>query len=348
MMQRVSEELLVYPTVKEARLYERVRNYKVVCKTCERKCVVEEGKPGFCKTKANINGKLYTFVYGDASSLSANPIEKKPFFHFYPGTYALTMGTWSCNFTCPWCQNYEISKREPNLNFANYLSPKDFVEQAIVLNCKGTSLSFNEPTLLFEYALDLFPLACKRNLYNTYVSNGYMSLEALRMLKDAGMHAINFDVKGCKKEVMSYCNANVDIVWRNIREAKRLAMHVEVVCLIIPTVNDSEDSIKEIVSKHLKETDEFTPIHFTRFYPNYKMLDKPITPIETLERAYELARKEGINYAYIGNVLGHRFENTYCHNCGKLIIERYGFSIVKFKVKEGKCEYCGVNLPIIT
>ena len=214
-------------------------------------------------------------------------------------------------------------------------------------HCDGTSISFNEPTMLFEYSLDLFPLARKNGFYNTLVSNGYMTSEALRMLRDAGMDAIKFDLKGGRDAVRRYCAADVDVVWRNIREAKRLGMHVEIVTLTIPQVNDDDETIVEIAQRCLKEVGPDVPMHFTRFYPAYDMTSRSATPVLTLERARELARKQGIHYVYIGNVPGHRWENTYCHNCGNLLIQRYGFSIVKHPITEGKkCPECNAEIPI--
>ncbi|MEM2955889.1 MAG: radical SAM protein, partial [Nitrososphaerales archaeon] len=181
-----------------------------------------------------------------------------------------------------------------------------------------------------------------------YVSNGYMTLEALKALKDAGMDAIKFDVKGNSDAVRKLCAAKVEIVWRNVSEAKKMGLHVEVVNLMIPGVNDDESNIRELVQNHIKEAGESTPLHFTRFYPAYKMVDRAATPISTLERAHEIAKKEGLQYVYIGNVPGHRFENTYCHNCNELLIKRYGFSIVKYSIThEKRCPKCREKIPIV-
>jgi pyruvate formate lyase activating enzyme len=295
----------------------------------------------------NIGGELYTLVYGDLSFLEANPIEKKPFFHFWPGSMALTVGTWGCNFTCPWCQNWHISKYPPDPMKASYVSPERLVRMVALEHCQGTSISFNEPTMLFEYSLNVFPLAKRSGFYNTLVSNGYMTLEALRMLRAAGMDAIKFDLKGERDAVRRYCAADVDIVWRNIHEARRLGMHVEVVTLMIPKVNDDDETIVGVAQRCLKDVGPDVPLHFTRFYPAYEMTDRSPTPLSTLERARELARKQGIHYVYIGNVPGHRWENTYCHNCEELLIQRYGFSIMKYYITEGKkCPNCDSKIPI--
>jgi len=343
----VDERLLACPNVRESRLYKAVGRDTLQCGVCERRCIVQLGQVGFCKTRMNIGDKLYTLVYGDISSISANPIEKKPFFHFWPGSYALTIGTWSCNFTCPWCQNYDISKASPRPLKANYMSPERFVSMITYEKCQGSSISFNEPTMLFEYSLDVFPLAHEKGLYSTFVSNGYMTIEALRMLKDAGMDAIKFDLKGDAKAVQKYCGADVNVVWRNVGEAKRLGMHVEVVTLVIPGVNDDEDCLREIARRHLKEAGPESPLHFTRFYPTYKMTDKPSTSVETLEKAHGVAVKEGVQYVYAGNVPGHRLENTYCPACGELLIGRFGFTVMEYKMKSNKrCPRCGLEIPI--
>jgi len=343
----VLERILGYRCVRESGLYQKVGGNNVKCLLCHRNCLVKEGWYGFCKTRVNVNGKLYTLVYGDISSLSLNPIEKKPFYHFFPGSEALTVGTWCCNFTCPWCQNFLISKTCPKPESSNYISPEDLVEKACSLRSQGTSFSFNEPTLLYEYALDVFPLAHKKGLYNTYVSNGYMTDKALTSLKECGLDAIKFDVKGSSEVVRRYCGAEISHVWHNVNLAKRLGLHVELVNLVIPTVNDGEDVIKEVVENTLKFADELTPLHFTRFFPSYKMIDVEPTPVSTLEKAYDIAKEMGVKYVYLGNVPSHRYENTYCHNCGKLLVERSGFTVFKIHTTNGRCPKCNVEVPII-
>jgi pyruvate formate lyase activating enzyme len=214
--------------------------------------------------------------------------------------------------------------------------------------------------LNFEYSLDIFPLAKERGFFNTICSNGYMTLDALKLLRAAGLDAISFNVKGNKETVRRYCEADVDVVWRNIRVARKLGMHVEIVNLVVPGVNDDERTPVEIAERCLKEVGPDVPLHFTQFYPAYKMTDRSQTPISTLERARELARKQGIHYVYLGNVHGHKWESTYCHNCGELLIERYlynipateaetlGSSILKYKITEGKrCAACNAEIPIL-
>ncbi|MEM2135169.1 MAG: AmmeMemoRadiSam system radical SAM enzyme [Candidatus Jordarchaeaceae archaeon] len=332
--------------LREAILTERTDDGRLRCLTCMRKCIIPEGEVGFCKTRKNFGGKLYTLIYGDISSISANPIEKKPFFHFYPGSKALTAGSWSCNFTCPWCQNWEISKHPPD-EFKNYVSPEQFMRLVKAYRCQGTSISFNEPTLLLEYSLDVFRLAKKAGYYNTYVTNGYMTPQALELLIESGLDAMNVDVKGCKETVQKYCGADVEHVWRNIHESKKRGIHIEITTLVIPRVNDDVDCLRSIAQR-IREEDENIPWHVTRFHPEYKMTDREATPIQTLERARELGLSEGLKYVYIGNVPGHKGENTWCPNCGELLIERYIFSITKYRITpENKCPRCGAQIPII-
>ncbi|MDW8034277.1 MAG: AmmeMemoRadiSam system radical SAM enzyme, partial [Nitrososphaerota archaeon] len=345
---RLNTDLTNYSTVKEARFYERIGGDELLCLTCEKKCRIKEGSRGFCGTRVNIRGKLYTIVYGDISSISANPIEKKPFFHFYPGTLALTIGTWSCNFTCPWCQNYEISKVQPDPKISNYISPIELLNIARKNNCRGTSISFNEPTLLLEYSLDLFKLSKSQGFYNTYVSNGYMTILALEALVKAGLDAIKFDVKGDEETYEKYCGEiKAEIVWRNARKAKELGLHVEIVNLVIPGVNDDEECLRRLIEEHLKNLDPSVPIHFTRYHPEYKFKAPP-TPVKTLEKARELARSMGVLFPYIGNVPGHKYENTWCPQCGELLIKRFGFILVNDKtITDNKCPKCRYKIPTI-
>jgi len=339
------------PCVREALLYQKLDG-TVRCRTCERFCEIEPGQLGFCRTRKNVGGKLYTLEYGDISSISANPIEKKPFFHFWPGSYALTVGSWSCNFTCPWCQNHDISKCPPDTNRSNYLSPRAFVRAVGEEGCQGTSISFNEPTLLFEYSLEVFELAKREGYYNTYVTNGYMSLEALRLLRERGLDAMNVDIKGDREAVERYCGADVEKVWRNCAEARGLGIHIEITTLIIPGVNDDEECLRGIARRIRRELGEDTPWHVTRYYPAHRALEFGLfdgrTPIEALEKAHGIGKEEGLNYVYIGNVPGHELENTYCHNCGELLIKRFGFEVVDYRIAPGnKCPRCGEDIPIV-
>jgi pyruvate formate lyase activating enzyme len=341
------QDLLQYSTVREALLYGRLSKDRVRCTLCERRCLIIPGQRGVCKTRVNIDGKLYTLVYGDISALESRPIEIKPFFHYWPGSSALTFSTWSCNFDCVWCQNYHLSKTAPDPAKARYYSPEEIVEAAIHGGDEGLCVSFQEPTVLTEWVLSVFRLGREKGLYCCYVSNGYMTLEALRLLREAGMDGLKIDVKGDAETYLKYCGgADVEKVWRNIGAAKGIGFHVEVVNLVVTDVNDDEECLKEVIERHLKEAGAETPLHFTRYYPAYRFSNPP-TKVETLEKAYEMARKAGVLYPYLGNVQGHKYENTYCPNCGEALIKRFGYAIVQYKITEDKkCPKCHKPIPI--
>ncbi len=342
------KKLLKLPNVKQTPIQKMVGNGNVECGVCERRCVIPLNKRGVCNTKININSKLYSLVYGDISSLQSRPIEIKPFFHFYPGSRALTFSTWSCNFKCPWCQNYTLSKKKPNPLKANYISPEDIVSLAINERDNGICVSFNEPTMLFEYSLDVFKLAKEKGLYNCYVSNGYMTEKAIEMLAESGIDAIKIDVKGDREAYIKYPkDINNEVIWRNAKYAKELGLHVEMVFLVIPGVNNSPNVIEEIINKHLKTLGSQVPLHFTRYFPAYKFINSS-TSIRTLEWAYNKAKEKGILFPYIGNVIGHDYENTYCPNCGEVLVKRFGFQIISYGItKDKKCPSCGEKIPII-
>ncbi len=227
------------------------------------------------------------------------------------------------------------------------MSPIEFVEEAERLGCEGTSISFNEPTLMLEWSIDVFKEARRRGLYNTFVSNGYMTLKAAELLVEAGLDAINIDVKGGGEATKKYCGADVDKVWRNAEFFHRRGVHTEITVLVIPGVNDDEKQLREICQLHREKLGEDTPIHFNRYYPAYKF-HAPPTPLSTLEKAKGIALEEGLRYVYLGNVMVKEHMNTYCHNCGFLVVERDVFSVVNHFLDEGNtCPKCGAKIPIV-
>lgn len=328
-------------TVHPALLWERA-GQALRCLTCERRCVLLPGQKGHCGTRVNRDGTIYTLTYGVISSLSANPIEKKPLYHFYPGSVALTCGSFSCNFDCPWCQNCSISKVTSGP--ARWMSPAMFVEETARLGCQGTSISLNEPTLSLEWSLEVFRLARGRGLYNTFVTNGYMTSEALRLLAEAGLDAVNIDVKGDAEAVRRYCGADVEKVWHNCRLAKELGVHLEITTLVIPGVNDRDEVLSGIAERIVRELGPDVPWHVTGYYPAYRFAAPP-TPTERLERAYSLGRAAGLAFVYVGNVFGHPWENSYCPRCGGLLIERRGLQVIAYKLDAGRCPACGQAIP---
>jgi len=294
-----------------------------------------------------MDGILLTLVYGDLSALESRPIEIKPFFHFWPGSTALTFSSWSCNFDCLWCQNHHLSKIEPNPKLSHFFKPEKIVNLALYQKDSGLCASFQEPTILTEWSLPVFSLGRQKGLYSCYVSNGYMTLEALKLLKEVGMTALKIDVKGDKEAYEKYCGSiDAEKVWRNAREAKKIGFHVEIVSLVVTDVNDDEECLRWVIKNHLKAVGKETPLHFTRYSPAYKF-SNPQTKVETLEKARNMAKKEGVTYAYIGNVQGHKYENTYCPKCGAILIQRFGSTVTKYNVAEDKkCLKCGQSIPI--
>ena len=324
-------------------LLQQARAGKIQCNACERRCLLVPGGLGWCRTRQNRASRLVTLIYGAVSSLAVNPIEKKPFYHFHPGSKALTAGSWSCNFGCPWCQNWDISKVPPPA-VGRYLSPEDFLRMAEESGSQGTSISFNEPALSLEWSLDVFRLARQRSLYNTCVTNGYMTPEALALLVDAGLDALNVDIKGDAAAVKKFCKAvDVEKVWATCRLARSHGVHLEITTLIIPSVNDSEAVLRGLAERMATELGAEVPWHVSGYYPAYHFTI-PATSLRVLERAWHIGRNVGLHYIYIGNLPGHRWADTYCPDCGVLLIKRRGFGVLQNRLVAGHCPQCGTRV----
>jgi len=325
--------------VRDALLQEPIDG-KVLCNVCERRCAIVPGGFGWCRTRQNRNGRLVTLIYGSVSSLSVNPVEKKPFFHFHPGAKVLTAGSWSCNFGCPWCQNWEIAKSAPPVD-ANYVSAQRFVDLTAESGCQGTSISFNEPALSLEWSLDVFRPAKQQGFYNTYVTNGYMTPEALSLLIDSGLGAMNIDIKGDAAAVRKFCQMiDVEKVWAVAKLAHLRGVHIELTTLVIPTVNDSDSVLRGIAERIARDLGPQVPWHVSGYFPAYRFTAPP-TPVQTLQRAWRIGKEAGLEFVYTGNVPGASHENTYCPACGELLIRRMGFDIVECKLDAGRCPGCG-------
>ena len=317
------------------------------CRLCRRCCLIRRGEVGFCRTRRNVQGRLESLVYGRLAALESRPIEIKPFFHFHPGSTALTYCSHSCNLRCRWCQNWRLSRADPQVPL-EYVSPEDLVDMALHLGDQGLCCSFTEPTLLHEYNLAGFSLAKAAGLYTCYVSNGYMTLDTLQELKTAGLDAIKIDVKGDADVYREYCSApDGEMVWETAAAAKEMGLHVEIVNLVVTGVNDSEKALRDLIHRHLHAVGSGTPLHFTRYQPAYQM-DAPPTRISTLEHAYDLARQAGLAYCYLGNVRGHPAENTYCPSCGRLLIERFSHTVLRVSLTPlSECPSCGETIPCV-
>jgi len=332
---------------KEAMFYSTLDNERVRCELCPHRCVIAPGKRGLCKVRENDHGRLYTLIYGSVSSVAVDPIEKKPLFHFYPGSEVLSLGTAGCNFRCAHCQNATISQAGPEDVSLEEMPPEKAVRLARRYRCDGIAWTYNEPTIWYEHAYDGAQEAKRAGLYTVWVTNGYIMEEPFRRIAPY-LDAMNVDVKasdeGFYREV---CGAQLEPVRHTCSLARRLGIHLEITYLIIPGHNDSDEALSNHCDWLVSALGEEVPCHFSRFYPCYKMLDVPSTPLSTLLRAREIAKEKGIKYVYLGNVAHGRYENTYCPQCGELLIERSGFYVFCDKVKDGRCPQCGANIPVI-
>lgn len=333
--------------MKQALLYEPLEERKVRCHLCHHHCIISPGKRGLCGVRYNEEGVLYSLVYGKIIAEHVDPIEKKPLYHFLPGSYSYSIATVGCNFRCSFCQNYEISQY-PQLYPTDIpgkpYSPKEIVKLALGSGSKSISYTYTEPTVFFEFALDCAKLAVREGLKNVFVSNGYMTREAFNLIKPY-LHGINVDLKAFTEGFYQrICKAKLRPVLDNLKYLKQLGIWVEITTLVIPGENDDEGELRELVRFIRDELGPDTPWHISRFYPQYKMLHKPYTPLETLQRAYFIGKEEGLYYIYIGNVPGNETENTFCPKCNTLLLERYGFSVLQNNLKEGACPNCGFSI----
>jgi pyruvate formate lyase activating enzyme len=332
----------------EAMLSEKLDENRIKCNICRWHCKISPGQTGVCRMYKNTGSSLYNLNYGLASSAAVDPIEKKPLYHFYPGTQVFSIGSWGCNFHCTGCQNWQISCVDiaPVGRGSEEIFPPQAVSLAKENNCRGIAWTYNEPTMWFEYTLDSARLAKENGLYTVYVTNGYMTLEALDMLGPY-LDAWRVDVKGFTAEVYRKLARIPD--WEGILETaeqarKKWNMHVEVITNVIPSVNDDDEQLRGIARWINDKLGDLTPWHVTRFYPQYQALDLPATPISTLEHALEIGKQAGLKFIYTGNVPGHDGENTYCYNCGRLIIQRSGYHTSISGLNGANCKYCGVDL----
>lgn len=333
---------------KEVLTYDKVGE-NLNCKVCERKCIIREGNTGFCNMRANIRGKLCALNYGAASSVAVDPIEKKPLFHFYPGSTVFSLGSVGCNFRCKHCQNWNISQANLDEIPTREILPEEAIRLTKQYGCKSIAWTYNEPTMWFEYTYDSAKLAKKEDIATVYVTNGYMSEESFDLIKPY-LDAANIDLKGMSdKFYRDLCQARLQPVLDNIKRFYDNGTHIEITNLIIPSYNDSKEDIKALVKFMVEETGLEVPLHFTRFFPYYELGQLPPTPVESLRRAYNIAKEAGMKYVYIGNVSTGGEESTLCPECGKVLIQRNGFEIVDDKLKETrKCPTCKAPINIIT
>jgi pyruvate formate lyase activating enzyme len=332
--------------MKEAMFYESMTENRVGCNLCNHQCKIKERKRGICGVRENRGGKLYSLVYGKIIAEHIDPIEKKPLFNFLPGSRAFSIGTVGCNFHCKHCQNSDISQY-PHEHGGEIIgrdrTPDQIVTAAKAAGCETIAYTYTEPTIFFEFAYDTAVLARKEEIKNVFVSNGHISAEAARQIAPY-LDAINVDLKAfTEKFYKEVCGARLSPVLETIRLMKELDVWVEVTTLIIPGLNDGEQELRDI-ARFVKSVGQEIPWHVSQFYPAYKLLDRPSTPAATLRRARDIGMEEGLRYVYEGNVPGEGGENTHCYACGTLLIERYGLTLTRNRLQDGKCPECGAPI----
>jgi len=316
----------------------------IKCLLCAQGCVIREGRRGQCHTRINIKGELRTLSYGRPISMHVDPIEKKPFYHFLPGTAAFSLATAGCPLHCKFCQNWEISQSRPEDFPDRFVPPSQIVEEAVSRESPIIAYTYTEPTVFTEYLLDIARLGKKQGRRSVIVSCGFMNEAPLTEMCEL-LDGIKIDLKGIRKEFYrKVCGAELGPVLRSIKQVARSGTHLEIVNLVVPTLNDSDDNLTELANWVMGEVGPDVPIHYTRFHPDYKMLNLPPTPVATLERAREIAMDKGIHYAFVGNVPGHPGNNTYCPKCGKVVIERQGYFVRAINLVNGKCKSCGESI----
>jgi pyruvate formate lyase activating enzyme len=313
----------------------------VKCLLCAQGCVIKKNQSGKCRARININGNLKSLVYGRPISIHVDPIEKKPFYHFLPGNQAYSLATAGCPLSCQFCQNWEISQAKPEDYQVKYISPEEIVNNSKSQNIPIIAFTYNEPTVFIEYLTDIARQAKKNNSRSVLISCGFMHPEPLKEMCEV-LDAIKIDLKGFSEDFYhKVCSAELKPVLRSIKQISKSKVHLEIVNLVVPTLNDSENMWNELCDWITGEIGPDVPIHFTRFHPDYKLLNLQPTPISTLEHARDIAMSKGINYAFVGNVPGHEGNSTYCPSCKKIVVRRTGMFTTEIHIKNGRCEYCG-------
>jgi pyruvate formate lyase activating enzyme len=333
----------------ESALYESLQDGGARCLICERRCVIPEGGYGYCYTRKNENGRVYSTTYGEISTKQVAPIEAKPVFHFHPGSQWLSLGGLGCNLRCPGCQNSAIAHEQPcevAQGRAEHLEPRQIVAMAKEAGCLGISWTYNEPTMWLEFTAKTNQIAKKAGLFTNYVTNGYMTRQALDYIGPS-LDIFRVDIKGFSRDFYSKLAAVEDyepILENALRAKSRWNMHIEVVTNVVPGYNDSEIELGRLATWIATRLGKRTPWHLTRFIPHHDLKDVPPTPVDTLDKARKIGFDVGLLYVYIGNVAGHPGENTYCPKCGKVVVGRYQFTVIAYNIEDGRCKYCGQRI----
>jgi pyruvate formate lyase activating enzyme len=325
-------------------LYEKIGGDRVRCHLCAHHCVIAGGRKGACGVRENRGGVLYSLVYGRTISQNVDPVEKKPLYHFHPGSLAYSIATPGCNFRCRWCQNWQISQmpRERELIAGRKATPEQIVADARATNNRSIAYTYTEPTIFFEYAFDVARLARQVGLANIFVTNGYMTREMLE-LSHPYLDAANVDLKAfLERTYHRYVGAGLQPVLDNLKLMKKMGIWLEVTTLVIPDLNDDPAELRDVVRFIVQELGPDTPWHISRFFPGYKMLDRAPTPLHLLKNAQEIGLEGGLRYVYMGNVDGE--SNTVCHQCGGLLIRRTEYRVIENRIRNGLCPDCGADV----
>ena len=331
----------------EAFLYEPLDDGKVKCNLCSHRCVIKDGRRGLCSVRENQAGKLQTLVYGKLVARHVDPIEKKPLFHFLPGTLSYSIATVGCNFRCRFCQNADIAQMPTDHKgriMGDTVSAQQVVDDATRSGCSSIAYTYTEPTVFFEFAYDTAKMAHTRGIQNVFVTNGYMTAEALETIHPY-LNAANVDLKAFTDEYYKdLCGAHLVHVQETLRQMKALGIFVEVTTLIVTGLNDDAAELQQLAEFIARDLGDNTPWHISRFHPTYKLTDRPATPVETLGRAREIGLQAGLKYVYTGNVPGNKGENTFCPGCGQQVIERWGFQVGALRIEDGRCRFCDAEI----
>ena len=331
----------------EAYLYKKLDNGRVQCDLCAHSCKIKSGDRGICGVRRNTDGMLNTLVYGTLIARNADPIEKKPLFHFHPGSRSYSIATVGCNFKCRFCQNADIAQMPNDQGGAiagRVVTSQDVVADAVRHNCQSIAYTYTEPTVFFEFACDTARIAHANGLKNVFVTNGYMSESALDMVAPC-LDAANVDLKAFNDDFYKHqCSARLEPVKSTLRRMRALDIHLEVTTLLIPGLNDDPEELGRLAEFIAGDLGPEIPWHVSRFHPTYRLTDRPPTPVKTLDAARDIGIAAGLRYVYTGNVPGQEGEKTFCHQCGRLVIDRWAFTIAHYLLDDGRCRHCGAPI----
>jgi pyruvate formate lyase activating enzyme len=333
------------PIIKEAMFYESLAEMRVQCKLCPWECAVADQERGTCGVRENRDGKYYTLVHSQPCAAHVDPIEKKPLFHYLPGSQAFSIATAGCNFECKFCQNWDIAQVRPEQVKTYMLSPEGVTDLARQYNCQTIAYTYSEPVIFYEYVYDSASYARQSKIGSVIISNGFIQKEPLVHLCKQ-LTAVKIDLKAfTEKFYTDICRGRLQPVLNTLETLRDLGIWYEIVVLLVPTLNDSQQEIQDMTRWIVKELGADVPVHFSRFYQMYKITNLPPTPVNTLETARKIALDAGLHYVYIGNIPGHEGENTYCPNCGKIVVQRVGYRILKVEIDAaGQCKFCQTRI----